>query len=339
MSCKPRRDQIKGDTSPTPEIASFARVPLDSLAEAKSYSDGSVSLSGDYGSLAYLTCPARLVHCTAAQLDTLLNDLDFLFFPSPSVSRITYERWVPCGGTLARSADELMIHPRLEPFDLYDDIRSVLSAAVPRLPRSAEQMLSRARTVQPENHHWPWRLAFLYKAQADAAPAPLQAELAAKSLAEFETAQRLGSFWSDSWLPLLPHVALMAGQTTKARDYALWLLRLGWQSVANARGGSQPGEFIHRGNIALGKIAVATNDVHQAKAHLIDAGKAPWVISKQDKQPDMTLAAELLHRGERAAVIEYLKLCRLIWKDHTDELSARIEAVRTGVPSSAFRRE
>jgi hypothetical protein len=53
----------------------------------------------------------------------------------------------------------------------------------------------------------------------------------------------------------------------------------------------------------------------------------------------MTLAAELLHRGERAAVIEYLKLCRLIWKDHTDELSARIEAVRTGVPSSAFRRE
>ena len=206
-----------------------------------------------------------------------------------------------------------------------------------RLPRSAEETLRRAKTLQPENDRWPWRLAFLYKAQADTATAGLQADLAAKSLAEFETALRLGSFWSDSWLPLLPQVALMAGETTKARDYALWLLRLGWQSVAKARHGSLPGEFIHRGNIVLGRIALATNDLQHAKAHLIDAGRAPWVISKEDNEPDMTLAADLLDRGERPVVIEYLKLCRLIWKGHADELSARIDAVRNGGPEKPGR--
>jgi hypothetical protein len=71
--------------------------------------------------------------------------------------------------------------------------------------------------------------------------------------------------------------------------------------------------------------------MQQAKAHLIEAGKAPWIISTADKQPDMTLAAQLLIRGERDTVIEYLRLCQLIWKGHGGELSARIEAVKSGV--------
>jgi hypothetical protein len=333
MSCKPRRPQTKSKVPVSPETTSIACVPLDSLAEAKSYSDAMVRLAGDYGSIAYLTCPARLVHCSAEQLNTLLNDLDLLFFPSYSASKVIYERWVPCEGTPAGVGDELMLYSRLEPFDLYDDIRSVLSATVPRLPRSTEEMLRAAKSVQPEEYRWPWRLAFLYKAQAETTTGRYrQAELAAKSLAEFETALRLGRLWSDSWLLHLPELALMAGRTTKARNYALWLIRSGWQSVAKARHGSQPGEYIHRGNIVLGRIALAANDLQQAKAHLIEAGKAPWVISNEDKQPDMTLVADLLDRGERGAVIEYLKLCHLIWKVHADELSARIEAVRNGVP-------
>jgi hypothetical protein len=338
MSCKPRRSHIKRKRPSSPEIASIARVPVDSLAEARSYSDGMVGLRGDYGSIAYLTCPARLVHCTAEQLNTLLNDLDLLFFPSYSASKIIYERWVPCQGALVGAGDGLVLHPLLKRFDLYDDIRSVLSASVPRLPRSAEEMLRAAKTLQPDNYRWPWHLAFLYKAQAEAATDRLQADLAAKSLAEFEIALRQGGVWSDSWLPRLPELALMAGETTKARDYPLCLLRLGWQSVAKARHGSQPGEYIHRGNIVLGKIALAANDLQQAKAHLIEAGKAPWVISKQDQHPDMTLAADLLNRGDRGVVIEYLKLCQLIWKDHDDELSARIEAVRNGIAFTAFPR-
>lgn len=336
MSCKPRRRQTKSKIPFNYEATSIADVPLDSLDEAKSYSDGMVRLAGDYGSITYLTCPARLVDCTAEQLNTLLNDLDLLVFPSCSASKVIYERWVPCEGTPLGLGDELMLYSRLEPFDLYDDIRSVLSATLPRLPRSAEEMLKRAKTLQPENDRWPWRLAFLYKSQAEATTGRHQAELAAKSLAEFGAAQRLGSLWSDSWLLHLPELALMAGQTTKARDYALWLLRLGWQSVAKARHGSQPGEYIHRGNIALGKIALATNDLQQAKAHLIEAGKAPWVISKEDRQPDFTLSADLLDRGERGVVIEYLALCQLIWKNHDDELSARIDDVRNGIPLTGF---
>lgn len=336
MSDKPTRPQIKSKTPSTPEIASIACVPLNSLAEAKSYSDGIVGLRGDYGSIVYLTCPARLVHCTEAQLNTLLRQLDSLFFPSYSASKVVYERWVPCGGTPVRSGDELMLYPRLEPFDLYDDIRSVLSATVPRLPRSAEELLRRAKAVQPEDYRWPLHLAFLYKAQAHTASAPQQVERASKSLAEFETALRLTSYRSDAWLLQLPEVALIAGETAKARAYALGLLRLGWHSIANASQGSRSGECIHRGNIVLGKIAFAANDLQQAKAHLIEAAKAPWVISKENKQPDITLAALLLERGERDVVIEYLKLCQLIWKDHKDELSARIEAVRNGTPFTGF---
>lgn len=336
MSCKPRRLQIKSKAPSSPEITSIACVPLNSLAEAKSYSDAMVGLRGDYGSIDYLTCPARLVHCTEAQLNTLLRQLDSLFFPSYSASKVVYERWVPCGGTPVGSGDELMLDPRLEPFDLYDDIRSVLSAAVTRLPRSTEEMLRTAKTNQPENSRWPLHLAFLYKALADTAAASQQAVLAAKSLAEFETALKLSSYRSDSWLLQLPDVALMAGETAKARAYAFGLLRLGWHSVANASQGSRSGEYIHRGNIVLGKIAFAANDLQLAKAHLIEAGKAPWVISKQNKQPDMTLAAVLLDRGERGVVIEYLKLCQLIWKDHEHELSARIEAVRNGTPFTGF---
>lgn len=71
----------------------------------------------------------------------------------------------------------------------------------------------------------------------------------------------------------------------------------------------------------------------EAKRCLIEAGKNPGSPQLDNLGPDMGLAQDLLERGERETVLEYLKLCRKFWKDSRDLLDQWSQAIKAGKTS------
>jgi hypothetical protein len=71
----------------------------------------------------------------------------------------------------------------------------------------------------------------------------------------------------------------------------------------------------------LGRIAFAENDIEKAKEHLLIAIRAPlrsesaWLLNI-----DFDLARELLAKGEKDTILEYLRLC-LSLRERENELS------------------
>ena len=73
------------------------------------------------------------------------------------------------------------------------------------------------------------------------------------------------------------------------------------------------GNAIHHGHIFLGRIALRKGNIEKAKEHLLEAGKTPGSPQLNSFGPNMTLAEELLERGEREVVLEYLDACKTFW--------------------------
>ena len=100
--------------------------------------------------------------------------------------------------------------------------------------------------------------------------------------------------------------------------------------TANHRAGDwNTGNAIHKGNLALGLVALHAGNVAEAKSRLLAAGKTPGSPQLDSFGPNMTLAKELLQKGEKDAVLQYFELCRKFWKmDHgaLDRWEAQIRA-------------
>lgn len=75
------------------------------------------------------------------------------------------------------------------------------------------------------------------------------------------------------------------------------------------------GNAIHYANLVLGRVALRRGDTERAKTHLLRAGGTPGSPQLNDYGPDMTLARELLERGEAATVLRYLSLCSRFWRN------------------------
>jgi len=77
------------------------------------------------------------------------------------------------------------------------------------------------------------------------------------------------------------------------------------------------GDAVQDYNIILGRIAVVQGDLDSAKGYLIGAGYSPGSPAMNTLGPNMSLAKDLLDKGERSIVLDYLDLCRNFWKiDH-----------------------
>lgn len=93
------------------------------------------------------------------------------------------------------------------------------------------------------------------------------------------------------------------------------------------------GNAIHDGHMTLGLIAVHRNDIETARHELLEAGKTPGSPQLDSFGPNMVLAKELLEKGERQAVVEYLASCAVFWKMGQQNLRAWTDAIeRGGIP-------
>jgi hypothetical protein len=98
-------------------------------------------------------------------------------------------------------------------------------------------------------------------------------------------------------LPALAKAALDAGALDKAASYANEMLG------SDPKGGNY-GQAVHDGNMIRGLVTLRRGNVAQAAQDLLDAGKTSGSPVLNSFGPNVTLAKELLEKGERDAVLE-----------------------------------
>jgi RNA polymerase sigma factor (sigma-70 family) len=120
--------------------------------------------------------------------------------------------------------------------------------------------------------------------------------------------------------------SFVAGKIVEARNYASELMTL----LPKYKGDWNYGNAIQDANLVLGRIAVREGKIEAAKNCLIAAGKSPGSPQMDSFGPNMTLAKDLLEKGERDVVLEYFMLCRKFWKMDYGKLDKWIYEVMDG---------
>jgi len=199
----------------------------------------------------------------------------------------------------------------------------------------AKESLQTARSLDMDNPKWPRELGNLYSLDMysrDMITKSLKVKtnVAGKALEQFEIAYKLSTGMGrnalaqrNALLQYLAKVALAANKPQKAKGYAEIMLSQNSSSW-------NYGNNIHHGNIILGRIALTLDDLEEAKKRLIEAGKTPGSPQLNSFGPNMTLAKELLQKGEKDVVLKYLELCSNFWKMGKDRLHKWSVVVKDG---------
>ena len=172
----------------------------------------------------------------------------------------------------------------------------------------AIQILEHAQSLDQENPEWARELGHRHRLDSRLRDGKRDPKAAQRALAQFERAYELSDeLGRDAMLRYLGTTAFHAGNFGKARAYAAQMLD---GVIENWNHGNR----IHYGNLTLGRIALLEGNIEEAKSRLVAAGETPGSPQLNSFGPDMTLAWELLERGEFDVVIEYLSLCSEFWK-------------------------
>ncbi len=127
----------------------------------------------------------------------------------------------------------------------------------------------------------------------------------------------------------LTHAAkesFVVGNTEDARKYAQELMTL----LPKFPGDWNYGNAVQDANLVLGRIAVKEGRIDEAKKFLIAAGNSPGSPQMDTFGPNVSLAKDLLEKGERDVVIQYLELCRKFWEMHKGSLDKWIQEIKDG---------
>jgi hypothetical protein len=190
----------------------------------------------------------------------------------------------------------------------------------------AEELLKKGAALEPQAPEWPNALGHLYLLGVRK-KTPEEAKLAAASaLDQYERAYGLTPEAYKSYLlDDLTKCAFAADETTKAKMYAEQVL----QEAHSEKKDWNLGNDIFFGNLVLGRLALKAGDIEQAKHYLIEAGKTPGSPQLDSFGPNMTLAKELLEKGQTEVVLEYFDLCAKFWR-YQPRLDAWIATVKQG---------
>ena len=116
------------------------------------------------------------------------------------------------------------------------------------------------------------------------------------------------------------------GKIVEAEKYADELLKL----APSYKSDWNYGNAIHKGNIALGRIAVTKNEIAKAKEYLLKAGDTPGSPQLNSFGSNMTLARDLLEKSENEVVIKYLEKSKKFWELSGDKLDFWIFQINKG---------
>jgi tetratricopeptide (TPR) repeat protein len=187
----------------------------------------------------------------------------------------------------------------------------------------ALELLQRASALEPNNPKWVQKLAQAHRLNASSGDV---AE-AQTALSLMERAYAMGPAENQATvLTNLPAMAFEAGDIRKARAYAERLL----VESTSQQSGWNYGNAIHKANLILGRVAVAEGRLADAATFLRAAGQTPGSPQLDSFGPNMSLAKDLLERGETASVLAYFEACRVFWKMGGSQLDAWRQDVEAG---------
>jgi tetratricopeptide (TPR) repeat protein len=116
------------------------------------------------------------------------------------------------------------------------------------------------------------------------------------------------------------------GKIDEARKYADELQTL----LPKFKGDWNYGNAIQDTNLVTGRIALSEGRTDDAKRSLIEAGKSPGSPQMDTFGPNMSLAKDMLEKGERETVLQYFDLCRKFWRMDRGRLDAWRDEVNAG---------
>jgi tetratricopeptide (TPR) repeat protein len=194
--------------------------------------------------------------------------------------------------------------------------------------KTARELLEKALALDPGNIETSSKLAQTYDLDRNEGESSEENKgLAEKSLSIREHALTKADDKHRFYeLSELAKAAFDAGEIEKAGQYAMELL----QSAPKFKGDWNYGNALHDGNTILGRIALQRGDIVGAKQHLLAAGETPGSPQLDSFGPNMTLAKELLEKGERETVITYLQSCEKFWKMGGSDLQNWIATIKGG---------
>jgi hypothetical protein len=127
-------------------------------------------------------------------------------------------------------------------------------------------------------------------------------------------------------LPDLAKKSFNADEMDKAGVYAKKLLQMAPEYPKDWNYGNA----IFYGNLILGRVAVQRGNLKEAGQYLLAAGATPGGPGLNTFGPSMTLAKELLEKGQSDVVLQYFALCKKFWEDGHRQLDRWSAAVRAG---------
>jgi hypothetical protein len=125
-------------------------------------------------------------------------------------------------------------------------------------------------------------------------------------------------------LPDAAKAAFEVGHYGDADRYARQLLEL----APSFKKDPNYGDAFHDAHMVLGRLALHRNDKGAAAKELLEAANTPGSEGMASLGPNMSLANDLLHRGERDAVLAYLEKCKRIWPAGVLILQKRIDLIK-----------
>lgn len=350
-------------TAPVP------RSPLDPAPEicwrGSNMSEEEIEICTDYLDLMPESFAARLflLGCyfsEACEPEGSLRHAELVYWiiehhPTSSICRNAYASIPVPGAAFAKGRDKWMRQVEVNP-----DNATILGHAAQYLliydRRKAEELLLKTRSLEPEQRTWNKQLSLLYSLDARVGEGEAKRAAAAKALQYGELAlhanldpieeiivakatqegeanapevmNQIHRLWD---LPQLARMAMDAGEHEWARNYAHEILNQDIESPAY----SNYEDHYHLAKTILGRLALQSGDINQAKQYLQESAECGFCAFG----PDLSLANELLNQGERDAVREYLKTCLEQWPSGTEDVSqwiAELDAER--IPKLESRR-
>jgi|LakMenEpi03Aug12_release.lakeMendotaPanAssembly.Ray.scaffolds.fasta_scaffold84217_3 serine/threonine protein kinase len=112
----------------------------------------------------------------------------------------------------------------------------------------------------------------------------------------------------------LAHAALEANETELAKQHGSETLQKNTDDTND-----NYGNIIHNANQILGRCVLREGKLADAKAYLLKAGATPGSPQLKSFGPQLQLARELLEKGEKESVLQYLDLVSKFWASDSEE--------------------
>jgi tetratricopeptide (TPR) repeat protein len=176
------------------------------------------------------------------------------------------------------------------------------------------ELYRRAESLEPTNPNWPQHLGHLYYLEAMRSSDDRRKQAAQQAVAAFEKTRTLSKNLNHYLLVGLAKACVIAEDYDRARMVAGELISVSQPTTSRHLVNMSR----HYGYLTLGYLAFQSGDIDEAERKLFEAGNYE---NSSVSGPNMYLAYHLLQRGERDAVVEFLRRASKWWEstDHTAE--------------------